>query len=130
MGYNHQEQHFTEAGIAYQTTGDAKTSNMRAMGCQRIYQSGGQWYRYDHAAGTTPVAIDTVYDPQFTVRYIKVEGSNVQLHYDMPFDRGVARTNQAQHCLDQFAANVLHKVQVTRVYLDVNTTCDAVTLYY
>jgi hypothetical protein len=105
------------------------------MRCQRIYSANGQWYAYDHthtpAEGQVPVLLGATYDPNFTVRYMKIEGQDTTVVYDMPMESGdgsgVAR---GIYSIDDFLALVMHPIQITRLYLgDRETACDAITLY-
>jgi len=132
MSYRDKGQNYCDIGLAYQTTG-ANVGSMRAMGQQRLFKISGQWWRYNHADGTA-VAIHNHYDPPFTVRYVLISngahGTGNRLHYDMPFDDGSRRAITERNCVNPFSVDVLHKVQITRAFLDDTTTCDEIILFW
>jgi len=115
--------------------GDPAMQLIRAIRCQRIYSANGNWYSYDHAhtpaEGQVPVLLGPTYDPDFTVRYMKIEGQDTTVVYDMPMERGDGSGRGAGlYCEDDFLAQVMHPIQITRLYLGAReTACDAITLY-
>jgi len=109
--------------------GDPAMQLIRAIRCQRIYKDRGTWYAYDHVHNTTPVALGNTYDPPFTVRYMKIEGQDHTVMYDLPMEPGDGSgRHQGSYCIDDFLAEVMHPIQITRLWLT-DCQCDAITLY-
>lgn len=131
--YYHNRQNFSEEqGLGYQMSGDMiGASDMKALGCQRIFSDQGIWKVYNHIDPTDHTLAGAEYVPPFSVRYILVEGSNHQIKYDMSFENGMrASTTPVRTCINLLAVEQLHKMHITKVYLDADTTVDAITFFF
>ena len=133
MGYRTQNQNFNIPMAYGHNQAEHIASTIRAMGLQRLFKSQGLWYIYDHTgAGAHRLIIGdpAQYTPDFTVRYFKLEGTANQMRYDVPMDTHNGSAGNNRTCIDKYTVEILHPVQITHLYLDENTTCDAITLYY
>lgn len=108
---------------------------VHAYGCERFVKNSGAWYRYNHVTGeleTTALSTSAVVALAHTGRWLQIEangeGAGDALHFDMPF--GNFQSETQAHMLAHFAPTALYQIQVTGLYFDVSTTCDAVNVYY
>jgi hypothetical protein len=117
MPFHHNNQRSTDNGFFIDDTGSgAERAVMRAVGSVRVYYTGGKWYKQIDGTSTE---ITVEYVPTFAVRAICLKNA-AQVHFDMPASENV---------VDTFASGVLHPVQVTKLYLDVNTTVTSINFY-
>jgi hypothetical protein len=117
MAFYNNNQRSTDNGLFLDDSGSgAERAVMRAIGCVRIYFSGGKWYKSIDGVATE---ITIEYVPHFAVRAITLKTTS-QLHFNMP---------ATDHVYDTFASGVLHPVQVTKIYLDGGTTATSINLY-
>lgn len=128
MGYHNPRQKDNVAAVMYGVTpGASQAAITQARMPVKIYKDGDDWKVRDNTTSdnTSPTTISTdYYDPPFHVRWMKVEGQSHQVKYDSPGPDDEVRYN-----LDLFAVETLHRIQVTRIWLDADTTVDAITLY-
>lgn len=131
--YYHNRQNFSEEqGLGYQMTGDMIGANdFKALGCQRVFNDGGTWKVYNHVDPTAHTNAGAEYVPPFSVRYILVEGASHQVKYDMSFENGLRNSvRPARTCINSFAVEQLHKIHMTKVILDDETTVDSITFFF